>query len=186
MLRRIRRARDYGLSRVLGGLWLRRRFSAAGVVLWCGGRPQPRIDNDGYLASEFCALWSGVRLEVAPGARLTIGRGTYLNRDTVVVCHEQVSIGADCKISYRVIIMDTDEHLVPGGARLTSPVVIGDGVWIGAGATILKGVTIGEGAIVGAGSVVTKDVPCRAIVAGNPARVIRSYGETETVASGVS
>jgi UDP-2-acetamido-3-amino-2,3-dideoxy-glucuronate N-acetyltransferase len=44
---------------------------------------------------------------------------------------------------------------------------------IGSGATILCGITIGEGAIVGAGSVVTKDVPDGAVVAGNPARVLR-------------
>lgn len=46
-------------------------------------------------------------------------------------------------------------------------------VWIGAGAIVLPGITIGEGAIVGAGAVVTKDVPAHAVVAGNPARVIR-------------
>jgi len=45
---------------------------------------------------------------------------------------------------------------------------------VGSGATILAGVTIGEGAIVGAGSVVTKDVPPRTVVAGNPARVLRT------------
>jgi acetyltransferase-like isoleucine patch superfamily enzyme len=49
---------------------------------------------------------------------------------------------------------------------------------IGTGSTILCGVTIGENAIVGAGSVVTKDVPNNAIVAGNPARLLRLIGET--------
>lgn len=50
---------------------------------------------------------------------------------------------------------------------------IGNDVWIGYGATILSGVRIGDGAIVGANAVVTKDVPPYAIVAGNPAHVIR-------------
>ena len=53
------------------------------------------------------------------------------------------------------------------------PVRIKRNVWIGANATILPGVTIGENAVVGAGSVVTKDVPDNAVVAGNPARLIR-------------
>lgn len=52
-------------------------------------------------------------------------------------------------------------------------ITVKDDVWIGAGAIILPGVTIGEGAIVGAGAVVTKDVPPFAVVAGNPARIIR-------------
>jgi len=49
---------------------------------------------------------------------------------------------------------------------------------IGSSATILCGVTIGEGAVVGAGSVVTKDVPALAVVAGNPARIIRTLDES--------
>jgi maltose O-acetyltransferase len=52
-------------------------------------------------------------------------------------------------------------------------VTIGDDVWIGTRAIVLPGVTIGTGAIVGAGAVVTKDVPENAIVAGNPARVMK-------------
>jgi acetyltransferase-like isoleucine patch superfamily enzyme len=55
-------------------------------------------------------------------------------------------------------------------------VVIRRGAYIGVGAIILPGVTVGEGAIVGAGSVVTKDVPRLSVVAGNPARVIRTIG----------
>jgi maltose O-acetyltransferase len=57
------------------------------------------------------------------------------------------------------------------------PIVVEDDVWIGARAIILKGVRIGTGAIVAAGAVVTRDVPPRAIVAGNPASVIRYRGE---------
>lgn len=56
--------------------------------------------------------------------------------------------------------------------------VVGRGASIGSGATILANLRIGENAIVGAGSVVTKDVPPNSIVAGNPARILRSIGQT--------
>ena len=167
--------RKYGLDPIVRGIALRRGFTKKGAVLWAGGRPKPSIQNRGRLEAETCTLWSGVRLEVGTGATLSIGKGTYLNRNTVVVCHDRISIGRDCKISYQVIIMDTDEHLVPGSESLTRPVVIGDDVWLGARCIVLKGVTIGSGAVVGAGSVVTRDVPERTIAAGNPARVIRRF-----------
>jgi acetyltransferase-like isoleucine patch superfamily enzyme len=60
-------------------------------------------------------------------------------------------------------------------------VVIGNDVWIGYRAIILSGVTIGDGAVIGAGAVVTKDVEPYAIVAGNPARLIRKRFDDETI-----
>jgi acetyltransferase-like isoleucine patch superfamily enzyme len=59
------------------------------------------------------------------------------------------------------------------------PTLVKKGASIGSGATILAKVTIGENAIVGAGSVVTKNVPANTIVAGNPARVLRTIAETQ-------
>jgi acetyltransferase-like isoleucine patch superfamily enzyme len=59
--------------------------------------------------------------------------------------------------------------------------VVKKGASIGSGATILANLSIGENAIVGAGSVVTKDVPANSIVAGNPARVLRSIEQTVEV-----
>jgi acetyltransferase-like isoleucine patch superfamily enzyme len=62
------------------------------------------------------------------------------------------------------------------------PTMVRNGASIGSGSTILSNVVIGEQAIVGAGSVVTRDVPARAIVAGNPARVLRTLStDTETL-----
>jgi UDP-2-acetamido-3-amino-2,3-dideoxy-glucuronate N-acetyltransferase len=58
-------------------------------------------------------------------------------------------------------------------------VVVEDGASVGANATLLPGIRIGKGAMVGAGAVVTKDVPDFAVVAGNPAKVIRMLGHTE-------
>lgn len=63
-----------------------------------------------------------------------------------------------------------DEHRFAADAF---PVVIGNDVWIGTGAMLLEGVHVSDGAVIGAGAVVTKDVPPYAVVAGNPARVVR-------------
>ena len=79
-----------------------------------------------------------------------------------------------CAISWGVQIQDTNFHRLRGTIETTRPVRIEDGVWIAANATVLKGVTIGQGAVVAAGAVVTKDVPPRTMVAGVPARVIRT------------
>ena len=54
----------------------------------------------------------------------------------------------------------------------TDEVIIGNNVWIGARVTILKGVRIGDGAVIAAGTIVNKDVPARALAAGNPMHLI--------------
>jgi acetyltransferase-like isoleucine patch superfamily enzyme len=56
----------------------------------------------------------------------------------------------------------------------TAPIVIGDHVWIGTNSLVLKGVTVGDGAVVAAGSVVTRDVPASTLVAGVPAKPVRT------------
>ena len=75
------------------------------------------------------------------------------------------------------VLLVTENHPEQPAVRrnvYAKPIVVGHGVWIGAGAVILPGVTIGEHAVVGAGAIVTKDVPAGVIVAGNPARIVRS------------
>ncbi len=108
-----------------------------------------------------------------------------------IVCRTGIVIGDDVLISWDVTIVDHDSHAVNWEHRkndvanwmqgkkdwaniATAPVTIGNKSWIGFGASILKGVTIGEGAIVGARSVVTRDVAPYTVVAGNPARVIKT------------
>lgn len=81
-------------------------------------------------------------------------------------------------LSYTHNYQDLDRPIIEQG-MVGRPVHIGADVWIGARVIVLPGITIGDGAIVGAGSVVTRDVPTRAIVAGNPARVIRYRDQGE-------
>ncbi len=131
----------------------------------------PKVYNaGGEIHVENCQFYSGVRLEVGKGATLRIGNGTYLNRNTTVVANRHVEIGRDCKISWDVVIMDSDQHAYPETNRGEDAVVIENDVWIGCRCIILKGVRIGRGAIVAAGAVVTKNVPPFTVVGGVPAK----------------
>jgi len=164
-----------GIGAHVFGLWLKRRFQKAGIVVVPHGWPLPSVRNNGSIEVENCAFFPGVRLECWEGATIRIGNGTYLNRNVEIVAAKAVTIGRDCKIARDVIIMDTDQHALTTGELLAEPVVIEDRVWIGARAIVLKGVTVGHDAVIGAGSVVTRDVPARAVVAGVPARLLRQH-----------
>jgi acetyltransferase-like isoleucine patch superfamily enzyme len=102
----------------------------------------------------------------------SVGKNTFINPDSIIVCMNKISIGANCAISWNVTIMDTDLH-ENESAKKNTEIIIGDDVWIGAGAFIGKGVKIGNGSIIAAGAVVVKDVVERTLVGGNPARLIR-------------
>lgn len=113
-----------------------------------------------------------------PKAEIVLGPGVGLSG--VSICAAQrVEIGEGTYVGADAVIFDNDFHAPVGDWNWGPPTVdnpkpvrIGRGVFIGARAIILKGVTIGDRAIIGAGAVVTKDVPARAIAAGNPARVV--------------
>jgi acetyltransferase-like isoleucine patch superfamily enzyme len=109
------------------------------------------------------------------GRHHQIGSGTYLNCNTEIVAFRSVVLGRGCKIARDVIIMDSDQHALPGSDEVVSrPVEIGDRGWIGARAMILKGVKIGSDSVIGAGAIVTTSVPPRGVVVGPAARVLRT------------
>jgi acetyltransferase-like isoleucine patch superfamily enzyme len=117
------------------------------------------------------------------GARLTIGDNFGMTGGTLCAA-QAIVIGHNVAVGANTTIIDTDFHWLsfearridPAGAK-TAPVVIEDDVFIGMSCIILKGVTIGRGSIIGAGSVVTRTVPPGSLVAGNPARIVRSLNE---------
>lgn len=116
-----------------------------------------------------------IELYVSHDARLTVGADSYLNQGCTLAATRLIEIGERCLIGEFVAIHDTNFHPVqPSEPAKTAPVRIGHNVWIGHRATILAGVTIGDHAVIGAGAVVTKDVAARTVVAGNPAKPIRT------------
>lgn len=114
---------------------------------------------------------------------ICIGSQVFVGNDCTFSAAQSISVGDHCLISTGVRIHDNDGHpLDPAkrrtGGEITSedvrPVVIEENVWVGADCRIMKGVRIGRNSVVGTGSVVTSDVPPDSLVAGNPARVVRS------------
>jgi maltose O-acetyltransferase len=124
---------------------------------------------------------------------IRIGEWCYVGEGSRIWSQAQIEIGNHVLISHLVDIHDTNSHPLDWRARRLDstaimergrdlhpsqtecgPVTIEDDAWIGFKATILKNVRIGRGAIVAAGAVVTHDVAPWTIVAGNPARVVRT------------
>ena len=126
-----------------------------------------------------------------PAGCVVVGDRCFIG-SSLLVCHTSIKIANDVIISWGVTIVDHDSHSVHPEHRIrdvadwangrkewthvrVGPVTIDDQVWIGFGASILKGVHIGRGAVIAAQSVVTRDVPPGAVVAGNPARIVRYH-----------
>jgi putative colanic acid biosynthesis acetyltransferase WcaF len=105
---------------------------------------------------------------------LTMGPRSCLGPDVDCLCAASVQLDADVTVSQNAFLC-TAAHDVDACSRplTTAPIHLARGSWVFARAIVLPGVTLGEGAVAAAGCVVTRSVDAFAIVAGNPARVIR-------------
>ena len=111
------------------------------------------------------------------GKNIRVGARVFINQNCTMYALAEITIGDDVMIGPNVSLITSEHPVAPSQRRaylLGKPITIERGVWIAAGATIIGGVTVGENSVVAAGSVVTRDVPANVLVAGNPARVIRS------------
>ena len=131
-------------------------------------------------------VWRWAGIQVHPTARLvssvqiwtagkvSIGEDTFVGHEVLITGGAApITIGAQVDIAPRVVLVGgshlQDNHARAAGSSVSSPITVGDGVWIGAGATILGGVSIGSRSIVAAGAVVRSDVPPGSIAVGVPA-----------------
>lgn len=124
--------------------------------------------------------------------KIIIGHNCRLGLNATIRSVDSVTLGNYVIVSEGVMITDNNSHPIvplfeyyrtqaPSSSTLHlwkhsdhKPIVIEDNVWIGEFARICKGVTLGKNSIVGANAVVTKDVPSNCIVAGNPAKIIKT------------
>jgi len=155
------------------------------------GRKYLKIGADSIIAGQFIFESEEGFIEI--GEHSYIGGGMYISRSRIEIGnHVTIAWGGTIydhdshSLDYRLRRKDIDDELddirhnrnfiehKDWSEVKSRPIRICDDAWIGMNVTILKGVTIGEGAVVGAGSVVTKDVPAWTVVAGNPARVVKT------------
>lgn len=137
----------------------------------------------GAKVGERVVLYPG--LWIMPVRGLELGDDVDLAKGVLITGKGGVSVGDRTLVGYGTRIISSNHKVsetgtIFGSGHEHSPVRIGEDVWIGAGCTILPGVSIGRRAVVAAGAVVTKDVREGEVVAGVPARLIRSA----TMASG--
>lgn len=112
------------------------------------------------------------------GANIHAGKNLLINYNVTILDVDEVHIGDYCMIGPGVLIATVNHPLTPSGRRrhlsLIKPVSIGDDVWIGGKAVILPGVHIGNNCVIAAGAVVTHDVPDNTLVAGVPAKPVKT------------
>jgi acetyltransferase-like isoleucine patch superfamily enzyme len=175
---------------------LNRHYALLGVRwLWLKLRWRDRLVTDGI-----CFICPRVKFEIGPNAKLHIGRWAWIGHGSKIRVHEgevrigaktvmgqectisayqHVSIGSECIVADRVMLIDFDHGVVEVDRPIRlqgiykRDVRVGHNVWMGYGACVLRGVTVGDNAILGTNAVVTKEVPANAVVGGVPARILR-------------
>ncbi len=182
----------------LNKLKKKRKYKLFQRIATCGKNLS--VGSDSYCTSpskqqliigDNCDL-AGSRFYVIENGKIEIGSNTTVRQNSKVSSVNSVKIGSHVIISNNVDIYDHNSHPTDPEARFemcengfygelwsvarapNAPTVIEDNVWIGEKSAILKGVTVGKGSIVASHSVVTKSVPEYSVVAGNPAKIVKS------------
>jgi acetyltransferase-like isoleucine patch superfamily enzyme len=159
-------------------LRLRGRLGLDGLA-FVGPRCSLQVGRRGRIElGRWAWVGHGCKLRSHEGV-ISIGAKTVLGQECTISSYQRVSIGRECVVADRVMLIDFDHGVVEveRPIRLQGiykrDVLVGNNVWIGYGACVLRGVTVGDNAVIGTNAVVTRDVPANAVVAGVPARVIR-------------
>ncbi len=170
---------------------------------WLKLRWRGRLKTDGL-----CFVAPTVTFEIGKGASVHLGRWSWVGHGTKIRAHEgevhigaksvlgqectissfqHVSIGRECIVADRVMLIDFDHGVVEVERPVRMQgiykrdVRVGHNVWIGYGVSVLRGVTVGDNSVLGTSAVVSSDVPANAVAAGVPVRVLRMRDAPETL-----
>ena len=115
------------------------------------------------------------------GYNIFVGENFYANFNCTFLDVSTIEIGDNCMFAPNVQLYTATHPLHPvkrnSGLEYAKPIKIGNNVWLGGGVIVTPGVTLGDNVVVGAGSVVTKSFPDNVVIAGNPARIIKTVEE---------
>lgn len=118
------------------------------------------------------------------GYNIFVGENFYANFNCTFLDISTIEIGDNCMFAPNVQLYTATHPLHPvkrnSGLEYAKPIKIGNNVWLGGGVIVTPGVTLGDNVVVGAGSVVTKSFPDNVVIAGNPARIIKTVEEELT------
>lgn len=148
-------------------------------------KPSIRIGNN-------CCVKGKIIIYTSEG-KITIGDNVYIGPNTVLECYKSIDIGNHVLISTNCNIIDTNSHSMVSSERMndtidwqqglhmknwtnvvSKSIIIKDNCWIGLRSIILKGVILNEGTVVAAGSVVSRNSESFSLLAGNPAKIIKT------------
>lgn len=125
-------------------------------------------------------IGQNVIFRVNDNGHISIGKRTTIISNCVIASNSEIKIGNDVMVGEFVSIRDMKHKFdridipIADQGESAKPIIIEDDVWVGRGSIVMGGVTIGKGAVIAANSVVNKDVEPYVVVAGAPARVIKS------------
>lgn len=120
-----------------------------------------------------------VTLQCTKNGVITIGERCFINKNTMVVAHGNITIGKNTLVADSVSIFDHDHATSDPSKELSEqgyiiePIIVGENVWIGSHVVICRGVHIGDRAVVGACAMVNKDLPSMTLSCGVPAKVVK-------------